>query len=96
MDGIPVVLMEAMLSGVSVISTRLSGIPELVVDRETGLLVEPGNKTQLANAIQALIEDKTLTKQLNNNAISKVKKEFNLKDNATQLTKLFEKYVISA
>jgi colanic acid/amylovoran biosynthesis glycosyltransferase len=59
-------------------------------------LVEPANKTQLANAIQALIEDKTLTKQLNNNAISKVKKEFNLKDNATQLTKLFEKYVMSA
>jgi colanic acid/amylovoran biosynthesis glycosyltransferase len=96
MDGIPVVLMEAMLSGVSVISTRLSGIPELVVDRETGLLVEPGNKIQLANAIQVLIEDITLKKQLNNNAILKVKKEFNLKDNAAQLTKLFEQHVISA
>jgi colanic acid/amylovoran biosynthesis glycosyltransferase len=96
MDGIPVVLMEAMLSGVSVISTHLSGIPELVVDRETGLLVEPGNKIQLANAIQALIEDEALTKQLTINAISKVKKEFNLKDNATQLAKLFQKYVISA
>jgi colanic acid/amylovoran biosynthesis glycosyltransferase len=96
MDGIPVVLMEAMLSGVSVISTRLSGIPELVVDRETGLLVEPGNKIQLANAIQALIEDEALTKQLNMNAVSKVKKEFNLRENAAQLTKLFDKYLVSA
>lgn len=96
MDGIPVVLMEAMLSGISVISTRLSGIPELVVDRETGLLVEPGNKIQLANAIRTLIEDKTLSKQLNINAISKVKKEFNLKDNAGQLKKLFEKDLASA
>ncbi len=96
MDGIPVVLMEAMLTGVSVISTHLSGIPELVIDRETGLLVEPGNKIQLANAIRTLIEDKTLSKQLNLNAISKVKKEFNLKDNAGQLSRLFEKYVVSA
>lgn len=91
MDGIPVVLMEAMLSGVAVVSTRLSGIPELVIDQETGLLVEPGNRIELAKAIHTVIENKALAKQLNLNAISKVKKEFNLKSNVVQLSELFNK-----
>ena len=43
MEGIPVALMEAMAAGVPVISSRLSGIPELVRDRQTGLLADPGD-----------------------------------------------------
>lgn len=50
-DGIPVALMEAMAVGLPVVSTRVSGIPELVVDGVTGLLAEPGDSTGLANAI---------------------------------------------
>ena len=51
MDGIPVVLMEAMMLGIPVISTEISGIPELIIDRKTGLAVEPENPVALANAI---------------------------------------------
>ncbi|MCG3136103.1 MAG: hypothetical protein HMLKMBBP_03927 [Planctomycetes bacterium] len=50
-DGIPVALMEAMAAGVPVVSTRISGIPELVEDGETGHLAEPGVAESLADAL---------------------------------------------
>jgi colanic acid/amylovoran biosynthesis glycosyltransferase len=89
MDGIPIVLMEAMLSGVVVVSTRLSGIPELVINNKTGLLVEPGDRMALAKAIQTIHENKALAQQLKTKAIAKIKKEFNLKDNVLQLSRMF-------
>ena len=52
MDGIPVCLMEAAAMGVPIVSTRLSGIPELVVHGETGLLAEPGDPESLADSLQ--------------------------------------------
>lgn len=55
MDGIPVVLMEAMSQAVPVISTKLTGIPELILDGLTGLLAVPGDHASLANKIEELI-----------------------------------------
>jgi colanic acid/amylovoran biosynthesis glycosyltransferase len=55
MDGIPVVLMEAMSQRVPVISTRLSGIPELVIDGQTGLLAQPGDEFDLAEKLLAML-----------------------------------------
>ena len=57
MDGLPITLMEAMACGVPVVSTRLVGIPDLVIDDETGVLVEPGDAGALADALQALLAD---------------------------------------
>ena len=60
-DGIPVALMEAMAVGLPVVSTRVSGIPELVVDGVTGLLAEPGDSSGLANAVaRALTEPESV------------------------------------
>ena len=50
-EGIPVVLMEAMASGLPVVASRLSGIPELVTDGVDGLLVPPGDAAALADAL---------------------------------------------
>src|SRR4029453_18719903 len=57
MDGIPVALMEAMASGLAVIATRLSGIPELVIHERTGLLVTPESPDELAIALGRLPPD---------------------------------------
>ena len=54
MEGLPVVLMEAMAAGLPVIAPRLTGIPELVIDEETGLLFTPGRWDQLATALARL------------------------------------------
>jgi glycosyltransferase involved in cell wall biosynthesis len=53
-DGLPQMLMEAMACGLPVISTRLVGIPDLVIHERTGLLVEPNNSEQLAEAVVRL------------------------------------------
>lgn len=56
MEGIPVALMEAMAAGVPVVASALSGIPELVVDGETGTLVPPGDPPALAAALGRALE----------------------------------------
>jgi len=57
MEGLPVALMEALASGLFAVSTRLSGIPELVRDGETGALAEPGDVTSLAGALGRALHD---------------------------------------
>ncbi|MCJ8271517.1 MAG: glycosyltransferase, partial [Psychrosphaera sp.] len=89
MDGIPVVLMEAMLSGVPVISTEISGIPELVINKETGLLVQPGNEHVLAEAMTSIINDASLKDVMIKQAVAKVRNEFSLKGNTEKLHTLF-------
>jgi glycosyltransferase involved in cell wall biosynthesis len=93
MDGIPVVLMEAMLAGVPVISCRISGIPELIEDGRSGLLAEPENPAELAGAISRLLSDERLYEDLRKKAIVKVQTDFELSNNVTQLNKLFREVI---
>lgn len=88
-EGIPVVLIEAMASGVPVIASRLSGIPELVRDGVTGLLAEPGDAADLATAIRQLHEDGALAQRLSAQARAYVEAEFDLQRNAATLAQLF-------
>lgn len=76
MDGIPVVLMEAMSQGVPVISTRLSGIPELVIDYKTGLLAEPGDALDLRAKLSVLLGSAELRNVLARAAADHVREEF--------------------
>jgi glycosyltransferase involved in cell wall biosynthesis len=89
MDGIPVVLMEAMLSGVPVISTQVSGIPELVVDGESGACVISNDAQALTKAIVNVFNDRTHTKLMVKQAVEKVKVDFSLTKNVARLNELF-------
>jgi glycosyltransferase involved in cell wall biosynthesis len=88
-EGIPVALMEAMASGVPVVASRLSGIPELVVNDETGLLVEPRDVEGLAVALERLHGDAGLRRRLGKAGREKVEREFDLQRNASMLVKRF-------
>ena len=89
-DGIPNVLLEAMASRVSVITTRLSGIPELVEDGVTGLLVDPGDETALAEAIVRLLNDAELRGRLARQGRRRVEERFDIRVNTGRLVELLE------
>ncbi|MGE0830834.1 MAG: glycosyltransferase [Hyphomonadaceae bacterium] len=76
MEGIPVALMEAMAMGVPVVSTRHSGIPELVEDGRSGLLVAERDTAQLADALERLAEAPALRNLLAKNGRDKIEREF--------------------
>ncbi len=59
-EGLPMIILEAMASGCPVIATDVGGVREAIVDNETGILVEPGNKKALYEAIEKLVTDKDL------------------------------------
>jgi len=88
-EGIPVVLMEAMGSSVPVISTRLSGIPELVKHEESGLLTEPGDVEALTTALVCLFDNPELRRRYGQVGREKVIREFDLTINAAQLARHF-------
>lgn len=84
-EGIPVALMEAMASGVPVVASRISGIPELVEDAESGLLVEPRDVEGLSAALERLLRDEDLRRRLGASGRAKVEREFDLHRNAALL-----------
>jgi glycosyltransferase involved in cell wall biosynthesis len=85
MEGIPVALMEAMASGVPVVATRLSGIPELVRHDVTGLLVEPHDPEGLAAALERLLSDEALAARLAGEARNLVERSFSLEAESRRL-----------
>lgn len=74
-EGLPVVLMESMASGLPVVSTHHSGIPELVEDGVTGLLVAERDVTALALQVCLLLDDEALYERLAVAARERVERE---------------------
>jgi len=88
-DGIPNVLIEAMACGLPVITTGVSGIPELVVDGVNGLLVPPEDAPALADAMVRLHRDPDLAQRLGREAEAAVRARFDGERLAARLALLF-------
>jgi glycosyltransferase involved in cell wall biosynthesis len=88
-DGIPNVILEAFAAATPVVATRLEGIAEAVADRRTGILVEPGDVTALAAAIEELLIDVRLRRTLARTARQAARERFPLARNTRQLAELF-------
>jgi glycosyltransferase involved in cell wall biosynthesis/peptidoglycan/xylan/chitin deacetylase (PgdA/CDA1 family) len=84
-EGIPVALMEAMMSGLPVVASGLSGIPELVVHERTGFLVPPGDPWTLADRLECLADAPLLRRSLGEAGRARVAEEFDLPRNARVL-----------
>jgi colanic acid/amylovoran biosynthesis glycosyltransferase len=91
MEGLPVVLMEAMAIGVPVVATRVAGIPELVADEEQGLLFRPGDWVDLAEKISRVLLDTPLRTRLRAAAREKVESEFAIGDAVQPLLARFKR-----
>lgn len=89
-DGIPVVLMEAMALGVPVISTHISGIPELIKDGVSGLLAQPNDTASLTDKIRAILENPSRIDPMTIAAKKRIREEFDVQVNTKRLIRLFE------
>lgn len=78
MEGLPVVLVEALAAGRPVVAPELSGIPELIEDGVTGLLFRPGDSRQLAAALGRLLDDPRLAERLGRAGRQRVEERFEL------------------
>jgi colanic acid/amylovoran biosynthesis glycosyltransferase len=89
-EGIPVAAMEAMAAGLPVIATSVSGVPELVVDGVTGLLVPSQNSAELAKAFIKLHNSQELRHKLGKAGQSKVNNEFSIQKSTSLLYDIFQ------
>lgn len=87
-DGLPTVLIESLALGLPVVATRKAGIPDLVKDQETGLLVKPNDPSQLAECIAVLLKDGNLRERLAQAGRKLVEKEFDIRKSVAQLVDL--------
>ena len=89
-EGVPVVLMEAMAAQIPVITTRIAGVPELVEDGVSGLLIPPGDDVALGVAMADLLGDPGLRTQMGAKDRQKVLAEFDIAQEAAWLGHLIE------
>ena len=88
-DGLPNVLLEAQSQKLACLSTRVSGIPELIDDGITGLLVPPRSPDALAQALVRLIDDPALRRRLGDAGFARTTGEFSMEAGADRLAERF-------
>jgi colanic acid/amylovoran biosynthesis glycosyltransferase len=84
-----VTLIEVMAMGLPVVSTFVSGIPELVQDGRTGLLVSPGDAMALADALLTLLRDEGLRRQMGQASRNRATTHFDIQDSVARVADLF-------
>ena len=90
-EGVPVVLMEAMAKEIAVISTRITGIPELIEHEKDGLLATPGDEADLASQIRKLLGNPQQRRELGTAGRKKVIALYNQHTNNQGMVTLFQK-----
>lgn len=91
-DIFPTVILEAMASARPVVSTTVAGIPEAVVDKETGLLVPAGESGLFADALEILCRDSELRARYGSAGRTRIEDYFQVETTVRPLIELFEKH----
>ncbi|MFK7681597.1 glycosyltransferase family 4 protein (plasmid) [Priestia megaterium] len=91
-DSLPLSIIEAMHSGTAVISTNCGGIPELIKNNKTGIILEPGNSEQLAHALKFLITNKEARNKMSTNAKNFAKKHLTIDSMVGKIKHLYSDF----
>jgi glycosyltransferase involved in cell wall biosynthesis len=91
----PVINPEALACGTPIVGTNVGGIPEIVIDEVTGLLVPPDDPVELASAIQRLLEDKDLRDRCGKEGRALVEQSFSWSVIAKGLCEIYEEMILS-
>lgn len=89
-DGLPTVLIEAMALGTTCVSTDVTGIPEIVIDGETGLTVPQHNPSRLASALEILLTQANLRCELSQKARNLIEEKFDITRNSVEVRSIFQ------
>ena len=92
-EGQPVSVLEAMAYQCGIVATRVGGIPQMIEQEQTGLLIEPKDPEGLKSALQKLLSDPELCERLGKNARAKVQKEFSIEKSLQELIKIYQQLV---
>jgi glycosyltransferase involved in cell wall biosynthesis len=79
-EALPLSLLEAGSAEIPIISTNVGGIPEIITDGQTGILIKPGISTEIVNAINSVLEENLASKKLATNLKNKIDTEFNFEN----------------
>lgn len=90
-DNLPVAILEAMAAGLPVIGARTGGIPELVVDGETGIVVDPESPRALATALDRMSRDPQGRRRMGDEGRARVASNFSAEHVAARMLDLYEK-----
>ncbi len=89
MEGFGIAVVEAMAMGKAVVATTTGGLPEVVAQGETGLLVPPGDVRSLAAAVVSLLEDKARREQMGRSGSARAQEHFSLDASVAQVEQLY-------
>lgn len=92
-EGQPVSVLEAMAYQCGIVATNVGGIPQMVEQEQTGLLIEPKDPERLKSALEKLLSDPELCERLGKNARAKVQKEFSIEKSLQELIKIYQQMV---
>jgi len=84
-EGLPVSVIEAMAHRLPVVASKVGGIPELIDDGVTGILIEPNNPEQLASAITELLQNPDKAKAMGNKAREKIMRDFSIQKMSSKI-----------
>ncbi|HUC27879.1 MAG TPA: glycosyltransferase family 4 protein [Streptosporangiaceae bacterium] len=94
-EGTPRTVIEAILVGVPVVATRVGGLPDLIIDGQTGLLVEPGCPAPLAEAVVRLLRDPAAARKMSSQARSDAANRFSAQLMADGVTGAYRSHLAS-
>lgn len=89
-EGQPVSILEAMAYACGIVASKIGGIPDMIIEDETGIFVMPQDAKTLEEALCRLLADPELCRMLGENARRKIENEFSIEDNIKQLLTVYE------
>jgi glycosyltransferase involved in cell wall biosynthesis len=92
-EGMPMAVIEAMACALPVVAARVGGLPDLIQDHVTGLLVEPGRPDQVIDALHDLMRNDCLRDQIKKNCFEKVRRQFDIENRVNQLIDIYRKVI---
>ena len=94
-EGFPVVILEAMASGLAIITSRVGGLPEIIKNKENGFLVEPKNPEEIAERILLLLEDDALREEISRNNL-KIVGEYTWESVVGRLERVYREHLYTS